>query len=468
MNKLDFLSGSPNTLIFEKNSNKTNFGGVLTMIYLIILLIIIITYMVDYAVNPKYSFMYTYEHQFKTDNESINNRYNNKDLNPKITFNLKMASGINESHFQIISSEGLLEFGKDYTGNLYDLSLFIFYKCNNTNYTSEGKCELHDDEEKRNNESFNAYNIIFNYTGDKVDHQNPDSPLKKTYLQKSFIFSINDKITVHFLGWKTIKYTEERGILGLFDSWFDISNEVFGGEFIDPLVYNFEIYGGLKELENNVGMKILDLILMNERDPHNYIDSYSRIKKGIFDPIANICSLALTIYNGFVFIFCGYYSNNFDNYKIVEKILSKNGKPYKNDKINERDDKSEISDDLDKKDALLDSNISNSEENIIENDKEKEVNINDNFDEQKEYKTHSELCFYDFLFNNFYLKKCCNSNKQNFVSACNEIVSRYNSVDYIIFNQIKLENLFKDYKWNNPRLKYIQNNKLIKDLNLFG
>ena len=140
---------------------------------------------------------------------------------------------------------------------------------------------------KRNNESFNAYNIIFNYTGDKVDHQNPDSPLKKTYLQKSFIFSINDKITVHFLGWKTIKYTEERGILGLFDSWFDISNEVFGGEFIDPLVYNFEIYGWLKELENNVGMKILDLILMNERDPHNYIDSYSRIKKGIFDPIAN-------------------------------------------------------------------------------------------------------------------------------------------------------------------------------------
>ena len=89
--------------------------------------------MVDYAVNPKYSFMYTYEHQFKTDNESINNRYNNKDLNPKITFNLKMASGINGSHFQIISSEGLLEFGKDYTGNLYNLSLFIFYKCNNTN-----------------------------------------------------------------------------------------------------------------------------------------------------------------------------------------------------------------------------------------------------------------------------------------------------------------------------------------------
>ena len=32
MNKLDFLSGAPKTLIFEKNSNKTNFGGVWTLI----------------------------------------------------------------------------------------------------------------------------------------------------------------------------------------------------------------------------------------------------------------------------------------------------------------------------------------------------------------------------------------------------------------------------------------------------
>ena len=36
MHGLDFLSGAPKTLIFEKGSNKTNFGGVLTIIYLII------------------------------------------------------------------------------------------------------------------------------------------------------------------------------------------------------------------------------------------------------------------------------------------------------------------------------------------------------------------------------------------------------------------------------------------------
>ena len=92
MNKLDFLSGAPKTLIFEKNSNKTNFGGVWTLIYLIIVLLLIVAYMYDYAVNPKYSVLYAYDHQYKADPESIDYRYNNKDLNPKITFNFQMSN----------------------------------------------------------------------------------------------------------------------------------------------------------------------------------------------------------------------------------------------------------------------------------------------------------------------------------------------------------------------------------------
>ena len=152
MNKFDFLSGAPKTLIFEKSSNKTNFGGVLTILYLIILLTIIIIYMVDYAVNPKYSVLYTYEHQFKAGAENINKRYNDKDLNPKITFNLKMSSGINESHFGVLSRNSStneaykVEFGKNYTENLYDLYFMILYQCNNTENKTEGNCVLNDDE----------------------------------------------------------------------------------------------------------------------------------------------------------------------------------------------------------------------------------------------------------------------------------------------------------------------------------
>ena len=48
MNILDFIIDSPRTYIFQKKTNKTNLGGVLTFIYLIILLLIIIAYIYDY------------------------------------------------------------------------------------------------------------------------------------------------------------------------------------------------------------------------------------------------------------------------------------------------------------------------------------------------------------------------------------------------------------------------------------
>ena len=43
----------------------------------------------------------------------------------------------------------------------------------------------------------------------------------------------------------------------------------------------------------------------------------------------------------------------------------------------------------------------------------------------------------------------------------NDIMYHYLSVDFLVRNQILLENLFKDYKWNNPLLSNIQNNQMI-------
>ena len=44
MKKFDILSQPPRTFIFERISNKTNLGGVLTIIYLIIMIFISIYY----------------------------------------------------------------------------------------------------------------------------------------------------------------------------------------------------------------------------------------------------------------------------------------------------------------------------------------------------------------------------------------------------------------------------------------
>ena len=58
MRKLDFLSNSPKTFIFEKSSNKTTFGGSLTLIYIFIVFLIAITYAYNYYANDKYIISY--------------------------------------------------------------------------------------------------------------------------------------------------------------------------------------------------------------------------------------------------------------------------------------------------------------------------------------------------------------------------------------------------------------------------
>ena len=75
MNGFDFLSKAPMNFIFDKKSNKTNLGGVFTLIHLLIVIIIIITYLYDYSITPQYSYQHSYEEQYKNDNEYFEKRY---------------------------------------------------------------------------------------------------------------------------------------------------------------------------------------------------------------------------------------------------------------------------------------------------------------------------------------------------------------------------------------------------------
>ena len=55
---IDFLSDQPRNFIFQKTSNKTNLGGILSLIYLIVFLIIAVSYFVFYALKDNYSIEY--------------------------------------------------------------------------------------------------------------------------------------------------------------------------------------------------------------------------------------------------------------------------------------------------------------------------------------------------------------------------------------------------------------------------
>ena len=74
------------------------------------------------------------------------------------------------------------------------------------------------------------------------------------------------------------------------------------------------------------------------------------------------------------FIFCGYYSNSFDNYKIIDSIIFKNQKhvSHKKEKVNDNNE-IELSNDFKKEENLIDIKSENINEHIILDQKENET-----------------------------------------------------------------------------------------------
>ena len=231
MNCLDFLSKSPNALIFGQKSSKTNLGGVLTVIYLIIVLIIAVAYLFDYGVNNKYSVLYVSEHGFISNEEAIE-RFNDEKLNPEITFKIHFSTNVNINNFLLVKfdvinqDESVNELGKEYQTKPLNFYYAIMYKCPN-NYTN---CTLREED---NVGGLKYFITVLNYTGVKIDHQN-EIPLQKNYAQETIAFGFGDKITLNMLKWKTIIYEEEKGLFGTFEkNILGKSNKLYGGELMN-------------------------------------------------------------------------------------------------------------------------------------------------------------------------------------------------------------------------------------------
>ena len=89
-------------------------------------------------------------------------------------------------------------------------------------------------------------------------------------------------------------------------------------------------------------------------------------------------------------------------------------------------------------------------------------------DDIDEIRQLRKLHFFDFFLNNLYINQICKKQKaQNIINACNKILYKYASIDTIVYNQISMENLLKDYKWNDPSLNNVENNSLFIELKTY-
>jgi len=469
MRNLDFLSEYPRAYIFQKDVNKTNFGGVLFIIYAIIMIIISLSYILDYYLNDKYEIEYS-SIRNQTLTEDLDAINANPDLNPTMEFLLTVEPYSN--YFKIMTYKNnkmvvnnLTYNGKE-TGFIYinstvaDFQAFLVFSCGN-----DSNCTLNEEKEGFTKDS--KFHFEFTSPFPKIDNQNSSKPIvydnliyNTRYLNsnfKSFIYNI--------FYWKVIKYKEKKGISRLFDKLFDLKSEYFTGYYAYDRVFQEDSY-----VRTNKGSYYKLLIRIELINDHSVYDEYQRSKKTELDVLSTISALFTPIRLVFLFIY-GFYSNNFNNYKMIENILNQK---FKNKKLIELKDFSEKKDspikdlnDNEKQEILIKTDLIEKTDDIEENN-EKEDDNDSEFRLNKKERILPKYSFMQFFLNNIYCKswKSCAKyeRQQEILEICNTINKKYLSIDSILYNQIMIENLLRDYNWNNSLLNNIKNNELILKL----
>ena len=490
MRRIDFISQGPQLSIFKEDANKTNLGGVLYLIYIIVLVLLAIIYFFDYFSNEKYEYDYTLVKR------TIDQEIEDEGMNTTLKYDLdcffilgkdhpdfRKYNLIDNKNFLIVDisllsdklekelrdpdeyvvlntsdndEECIIKQGEnnEYKKNTEDFVVGVLYRCEGEN------CNIREEDKIQTT----SYYLYFAYKGFKLDHQNPDKPIqplpKNTYWFETVQFLENTNIVYFF--WGLIQYDEEKGIFSkTYDNMVGNTNTYYAGNIKSKETYTDD--GHLRNLPNSMNIKdekgnhfIMLLYLDFIPDPTNY-ERYSRKKISVLDVLADVSALASTVLDLMALAYGFLYSQNYDNYKIVENILMKKMNISLNGRIeNENDEKSKI----ELKSDLLEGK--EEKENIINS-----VNTEEEEENQKKASENLNLPsprFIDFLFHKLYFECFGPSSRQALIESCNDIVAKYITIESILYNQMKLEYLWKDYKWNNPQYEVKQKDDLILDL----
>ena len=223
MNTLDLISDSPRLYIFQKGSNKTNLGGILTIVYFIILILIFMAYLYNYLNGDDYQYSYFYKSINLEKRERL--KKENENYNPEINIQFEIRDKDNkipEEKFSFLlnSPKFLFIKGTEFsvTANVDKFELFILYDNNADNNNNNNN--NNNDKDKDNEFNLNIY-----YESKILDHENKTSPVKNSIISINQKFFISNTYILEAY-WGIYNYEEEKGIFSkIFDSIIDSVNE---------------------------------------------------------------------------------------------------------------------------------------------------------------------------------------------------------------------------------------------------
>ena len=487
MHSFDFFSVPPHTFIFQKESNKTNFGGFCCVLYMIVMLCISLLYLIDFFINDKYEIQYAEIKNTTTYNQrrELNN---DSDLNPNINITLQLYDFNGKKlsdRFVLLDIKNdytKIERGKKIERRVTNAEFGIFYDCNSDNI-DDCKRDVKDT-------TFLNYYIQIIYSGFELNHDQsiPFHKNESTNFEEIYEFFFN-YILVRNLYWENIKYKEEKGISRLWDKMIGKNNSYIGGYIKSSESYIADNYGYYLNKTNEYDKTYILIGLIFFNNEHEQYIEYRRKKIELLDVLSVIGALFSSVKFVFFFIF-SYYSKNFDSYKIIEKILYDNIKNRisinGNKKLNMKE--IELTQDFNKSSSINDFD-SNEKNNLIKDVFNEPSPLMDNFSndnrlisnelynnadnindsdfevvDRDKYKNLKKFRFIHFFLNNLHLKCLNHFKQQEILYLCNEILLKYLSIDSIMYNQMIFENLLKDYKWNDPKLNNLDNNDLLTKL----
>ena len=466
MRNFDLISQSPNNFIFQKDSNKTTFGGIISIIYIIIAVLIFLLYFTRFLMNDPYEIISFISEVKRISTWDFALKFKESEkYNPilNLSFTLRDFYYNNLSdRFEIYDYDrGIyVERDKIIQRRANDLHFAILYKC-----ISQTNCSILQEDVST------LYLLTVQYDDFLVDPQS-DIPIKKNEDQMNvepYVFNGDIELRA-LLRWNIIRYEDTKGLFDIFEK--NEENDIIkekdihiGGYYqrYDTNIINNEAKDIPIVKSGSKLLLLLDTIGLTISYDFLYED-YKRKKNSILDSLANIFSLWISSYNLISFLFSKLYSKSFDKYKVIENILSK----QKVDLLIDKKYKNQVKDKNIKDNILEKSSKIELNENFIESDE----NNNDNNDiinkineskmikkEEKKERILPKRTFLDFIFNTIYIEKCCHSKRQKILIDCNNIILKYYSIENILYNQFMFENLFKDYSWNNPELQNILNNE---------